>query len=118
LLRGVTPVHEEGEKTPVLATDVAGQALQLSLVIFPSGAVVFRKAWILGTSGMMPYESKSYALEERGVRCMASQCEPPSVWGSALTMRVQGFRIEPDDGNKSEGKTSRKEVTSRRVHRI
>ena len=33
-------------------------------------------------------------------------------------MRVQGFRIERDDGNKSEGKTSRKDVTSRRVHRI
>jgi hypothetical protein len=41
LLQGVTPVHEEGEKTAVLATDVAGQARQLSLVIFPSGAVVF-----------------------------------------------------------------------------
>jgi len=41
LLRGVTPVLEEGEKTAVLATDVAGQALQLYLVIFPSGAVVF-----------------------------------------------------------------------------
>jgi hypothetical protein len=41
LLRGVTPVHEEGEKTALLATDVAGQALQLSLVIFPSGAVAF-----------------------------------------------------------------------------
>jgi hypothetical protein len=39
---------------------------------------------------------------------MASQCEPPSVWGSALTMRVQGIRKERDDGNKSEGKTSRK----------
>ena len=35
---------------------------------------------------------------------MASQCEPPFVWGSALTMRVQGFSIERDDGNKSEGK--------------
>ena len=33
----VTPVHEETEKTAVLTTDVAGQALQLSLVIFPSG---------------------------------------------------------------------------------
>ena len=32
LLRGVTPVHEEGGKTAVLATDVAGEALQLSLV--------------------------------------------------------------------------------------
>jgi hypothetical protein len=41
LLRGVTPVLEEGEKPAVLATDVAGQALQLYLVIFPSGAVVF-----------------------------------------------------------------------------
>jgi hypothetical protein len=66
----------------------------------------------------MSYESKYYALEERGVRRMASQCEPPSVWGSALTLRVQGFRIERDDGNKSQGKTYRKEGTSRRVHRI
>jgi hypothetical protein len=66
----------------------------------------------------MPYESKYYALEERGVRRVASQFEPSSVWGSALTMRVHGFRIESDDGNKSEGKTSRKEVKSRRVHRI
>ena len=41
LLRGVTPVHEEGGKAAVLTTDVAGQALHLSLVIFPSGAVVF-----------------------------------------------------------------------------
>ena len=41
LLRGVTSVHEEGEKRQVLATDVAGQALHLSLVIFPNGAVVF-----------------------------------------------------------------------------
>jgi hypothetical protein len=36
----VTPVHEEGEKTAVLAADVTGQALQLSLVIFPGGAVL------------------------------------------------------------------------------
>ena len=35
LLGGVASVHEESEKTAVLATDVAGQALQLSLVIFP-----------------------------------------------------------------------------------
>ena len=40
-LRGVNPVHVEGETPAVLATDIAGQALQLSLVIFPSGAVVF-----------------------------------------------------------------------------
>jgi len=42
LLRGVTPVHVEGEKTRTLATDVAGQDLQLSLVIFPGGAVAFK----------------------------------------------------------------------------
>jgi len=65
----------------------------------------------------MPFESKWYALEERGVRRMASQCESNSVWGSALTMRVHGFRIERDDGNKLEGKTSRKVFTSRRVQR-
>jgi len=41
LLRGVTPVHVEGGKSAVLAADVAGQALQLSLVIFPGGAVAF-----------------------------------------------------------------------------
>jgi hypothetical protein len=41
LLLGVTSVHEEGEKTAVLATDFTGQALQLSLVLFPSGADVF-----------------------------------------------------------------------------
>jgi len=41
LLRGVTPVQEESKKAAVLTTDVAGQALKLSLVIFPSGAVVF-----------------------------------------------------------------------------
>ena len=40
LLWGVTPVHEEGETLAVLATDVAGQALQFSLVIFPGGAVL------------------------------------------------------------------------------
>ena len=33
LLWGVTPVHEEGEKTAVLATDVTGQALQFSFYI-------------------------------------------------------------------------------------
>jgi len=49
---------------------------------------------------------------------MASQSKIPSLWGSALTMSVQGFRTVSDDGNKSEGKTSGKEVTSRRVHRI
>jgi len=38
-LRGVTPVHVEGEKTAVLAADVTGQALQLSLVIVPGAAV-------------------------------------------------------------------------------
>jgi len=59
LLRGVTPVHEESEKTAVLTTDVAGQALQLSHVIFPLVVQLgFRKARILGASGMMPYESK------------------------------------------------------------
>jgi len=41
LLRGITPVNEEDEKTAVLTTDLADQALQLSLVIFPSGLVVF-----------------------------------------------------------------------------
>jgi len=41
LLRGVSPVQEEGEKTAVLSTDLAGQALQMSLVIFPGGAVAF-----------------------------------------------------------------------------
>jgi hypothetical protein len=41
LLRGVIPFHKEGEKTAVLATDFTGQALKLSLVIFPSGVVVF-----------------------------------------------------------------------------
>ena len=41
LLCGVTPVHVEGEKPSVMAADVTGQALQLSLVIFPGGAVVF-----------------------------------------------------------------------------
>jgi hypothetical protein len=33
LLRGVTPVRVEGENTAALATEVTGQALQLSLVI-------------------------------------------------------------------------------------
>ena len=33
-------------------------------------------------------------------------------------MRVQGFTIGRDDGNNSEGKAPRKEVTSRRVHII
>jgi hypothetical protein len=42
-LRGVTPVHVEGEKTAVLAADVTGQALQLSLVIVPSGAIVMEE---------------------------------------------------------------------------
>ena len=68
----------------------------------------FRKAWILGASGTVPYKSKYYALEERGVRSIASQCETTSVWGLELKMRVQGFMIERDDGNKSEGKTNRK----------
>ena len=40
LLCGVTPVHVEGEKPSVLAADVTGQGLQLSLVIFPDGAVL------------------------------------------------------------------------------
>ena len=41
LHRGVTLVHVEGEKTAVLLAEFAGQALQLSLVIFPCGAVAF-----------------------------------------------------------------------------
>jgi hypothetical protein len=49
---------------------------------------------------------------------MASQCEPPSVWGSALAMWVQGFFPGRDDYNKSEGKTSKKEFTLRSVHKI
>jgi hypothetical protein len=73
--------------------------------------------WIEDTSGTMPYESKLYALEERGVRRMASQCERPSVWGSTLMMRVQSFWTGRDDGNKSEGKTS-KIFTLRSVHKI
>ena len=68
LLRGKIPFHKEGEKTAELATEFAGQALHLSLVIFPSGAVGFRKAWIQCTSGTMPYESKYYAFEEQGLR--------------------------------------------------
>jgi hypothetical protein len=41
LLWGVTPAHVESEKTAVLAAEVTGQALQLSLVIVPGGAVAF-----------------------------------------------------------------------------
>jgi hypothetical protein len=40
LPRVVNPFHVEGEKAAVLATDVTGQDLQLSLFIRPSGAVV------------------------------------------------------------------------------
>ena len=40
LLRGVTPVHVECEKTVVLAALVTGLALQLSLVITPDVAIV------------------------------------------------------------------------------
>jgi hypothetical protein len=43
LLRGVTPVHVEGEKTAVLAADVTGDALQLYLVIFPNRAVFMKE---------------------------------------------------------------------------
>jgi hypothetical protein len=48
---------------------------------------------------------------------MASQCEPPSVWGSALTMSVQDFWTGREDGNKSDA-TSKKEFTLRCVHRF
>ena len=41
---------------------------------------------------------------------MARQCEDPSVLESALTIRLQDFRTGLDDGNKSEGKSSRKEL--------
>jgi len=41
LLWGAKPVHVEGENTAVLAAEVTGQTLQLSLDIFPSVAVVF-----------------------------------------------------------------------------
>jgi len=40
LLWGLTPVHEKGGNTAVLAADVTGQALQLSLVIFPGSAAL------------------------------------------------------------------------------
>ena len=39
LLRDVTPVHVEGEKPIVLATDVTDQALQLSILIVPGRTV-------------------------------------------------------------------------------
>jgi len=54
----------------------------------------FMKPRTSGTNGTMPYESKYYALEDLGRKCMASQCEPSSVWGSTLTMTVQVFVIE------------------------
>ena len=41
LLWGVTPVLVEGEKTAVLTVGVTGKTLQLSLIIFPGGAVAF-----------------------------------------------------------------------------
>jgi hypothetical protein len=44
LLRGVTPVHVKREKTAVLAADVTGQTLQLSLFIVPVGAVVMEES--------------------------------------------------------------------------
>jgi hypothetical protein len=44
LLWGLSPVHVEGEKTAVLDTDVTGQALQLSLVIFTNRAVVMKES--------------------------------------------------------------------------
>ena len=56
----------------------------------------------------MPYESKWYALEEWGVRRMARHCEPTSVWGTALTMGMKGSWTVRDDGNKSEGNTSKR----------
>jgi hypothetical protein len=34
---------------------------------------------------------------------MTSQCEPPSVWGSALTMRVQGFRTVINQKGRHQG---------------
>ena len=39
LVRAVTPVRVEGEQSEVLAADVAGQVLQLSLVEVADGAV-------------------------------------------------------------------------------
>ena len=66
----------------------------------------------------MQYESKQYALEERGVRRMANKCEHPSVWVTAFKMRVQDFATECVGGRRSVGKTSRNEVTSRRVQSI
>ena len=41
LLWLLAPVHIEGEKTALVAAEVTRQALQLSLVIFPGGAVAF-----------------------------------------------------------------------------
>jgi len=60
-------------------------------------------AWMLGTSGRMPYESKWWALENVGWKCTASQCEHPSVRESALTMIVEVSVI--DCGRRSEAKT-------------
>ena len=45
LLGGVTPVNVEDGKAAVLGADVKGQALQLSLVIFPVAAVVMEESW-------------------------------------------------------------------------
>jgi len=39
---------------------------------------------------------------------MAGQWEPPSVWGSALTMSVQDFWTGREDGNKADATTSKK----------
>jgi len=48
LLRSVTPVHVEGEKTALLAANVTGQALQLSLFIVPGGAFVMEESLYTG----------------------------------------------------------------------
>ena len=74
LMRGVTPVHLEGEKTAVLMKDVTGRALNLSLVIVPNLAVVTYESWIYGTSGPMSYESVAVCTRRSVCKTITSQC--------------------------------------------
>ena len=64
----------------------------------------------------MRYESKYYAFEDLEPKRTVSQCKLLSVWGSVLMLTVE-IRVI-DFGMRSEGKTSRNELTSRSVQSI
>jgi len=81
----VAPIHVEGKLAAILPVQVVRQASQLSPFILTGRAVAFDESQ---DAGYERYDAIRNKLE--GTRSLR---EPPSVWGTSLTMKVMVFCV-------------------------